>query len=272
MKLLVTINKKEDLLNLDKSLVSGIIIGIDGLTVNTNFSLSKEEVIPLLKDYKVVYLLINKIMHNKDLLYLEEIIDSFKEENIKFIFYDLAVLEIAKKLGIENKFIISEDHLNNSIMSNKFFSSQKLDGAILSNDITLDEIVEIKKSVSYKIYVLAYGYVPIFNSGRKLISSYLDYIKEDKEDGTYYLKYNEKEYPVMEKDDMTVVYDYEKIDYSSEYDIFKENNIDYLILNTIYEDGNINDVIRNFTLKINKNNYKGFLYTKTIYRVKKDEK
>ena len=33
MKLLVTINKKEDLLNLDKSLVSGIIIGIDGLTV-----------------------------------------------------------------------------------------------------------------------------------------------------------------------------------------------------------------------------------------------
>ena len=75
MELLVTINKKEDLLNLDKSLVDGIIIGIDGLTVNTNFSLSKEEVKPLLKDYKVVYLLINKIMHNKDLLYLEETLD-----------------------------------------------------------------------------------------------------------------------------------------------------------------------------------------------------
>lgn len=276
MKLLVTINDKNQITKLSTK-VDGMIIGINGLSVNTNFSCLKENIVPLLDQNKEIYLLLNKMIHNEDLPYLKEVMKYFQDKNVKIIFYDLAVLKIAQELNMVEKLVIKQNHLNNSSMSHEFYQNLGIQNTILSSDITLKEIFEIKESTKMNVFVTAYGYVPIFHSKRKLITSYLDYIQKEKKDDLYYILDKEKKYPIMEEDAGTTVYTYKPINYLEEYSSFLEHKIDYLILDSIYEE-NMDFVIEDFLKAKRKeevreeDRYKGFLYTKTIYKVKKNDK
>ena len=268
MKKILVIPNSLDLLGsvLEKE-VTGVILPITNLSVNRDITFSVEDIKTILNmTSKEICVSINKIMHNSDLKELENTLVALNKMNIsKIFFYDLAVLNIAKRLGIKKDLVIYQEHLNTSIYSNHFWKKNGVKYAVISNDITKEEINEI--SPSMPLMLISYGYIPIFYSRRYLITNYLNYIKETKEQGHYSIKNKEDKYPIVEEEYGTTIYTKEPINLINE---VNNINVEYLILNATLIENQIFLSTLDTYLKEKtdtNNHYVGFLNEKTIYRV-----
>ena len=98
--------------------ITGVILPMKNLSVNRDITFSLEEIKTILNmTSKEISVSINKIMHNSDLKELEETLVALNKMNIsKIFFYDLAVLNICKRLGIKKDLVIYQEHLNTSIL------------------------------------------------------------------------------------------------------------------------------------------------------------
>ncbi len=211
-------------------------------------------------------------MHNNDLLELDNIFNRIKDMNIdKILYYDNSVYNIAKKYNLIDKLVIYHDHLNTSILSHKFYHSLGIKGSYISNDITRDEINDIKDNTNMILYMTVYGYLPIFLSRRHLLTNYLEYIDKKKDDNIYYLKDDKDEYyPIYEEKYGTTIYTKKIVNLLNK---ISELKIDYLVLNSFnIEEDIFNDMLDKF---INNEHideeYIGFLEEETIYKVKGNE-
>ena len=266
-KILVIPNNYDNLGEILKTNIDGIILPIKGLSVNSNIYFSVEDIKNIINlTSKEVCVSINKIMHNEDLKYLEKVLISLNKLNIrKILFYDLAVMNICKKLGIRKELVIYQEHLNASLYSNNFYTKRGIKNILITNDITSEEINEIGKYNS--LMLICYGYLPIFYSRRYLISSYLKYINHDKNSGNYYIKNKEDKYPIIEEENGTTIYSKMPINLINEIDNLK---IDYIILNATLIDNKEFINILNCYLnnkKDTQNHYKGFIDRRTVYKV-----
>ena len=266
-KILVIPNSLDLLGNVLEKEVTGVILPITNLSVNRDITFSVEDIKTILNmTSKEICVSINKIMHNSDLKELENTLVALNKMNIsKIFFYDLAVLNIAKRLGIKKDLVIYQEHLNTSIYSNHFWKKNGVKYTLISNDITKEEINEI--SPSMPLMLISYGYIPIFYSRRYLITNYLNYIKETKEKGHYYIKNKEDKYPIVEEEYGTTIYTKEPINLINE---VNNINVEYLILNATLIENQIFLSTLDTYLKEKtdtNNHYVGFLNEKTIYRV-----
>ena len=173
MKLIVSANSINHLNSLIKKNVDGVIISIDKLAVNDSFYITTNELKKIDFKDKEVFVSLNKLMHNSDLELLRKTIEELKEMNVRIIFYDMAVYNIAKEYDMVNRLIISQDHLNASVLSNKFYLKRGIKASYITSDITKDELLEIKEKSGMEVFFLGYGYAPIFYSRRYLIRNYL---------------------------------------------------------------------------------------------------
>jgi len=267
-KIIVKPNKKEDINELLELEIDGLILALKDFSVGSSFFMSLEEIISLnTKKEKIV--LINKIMHNKDLNKLREILIQLNESDIKkVIFYDISVYTLVKKLKLNNlDLVISQEHLNRSINSNNFYNELGIDYCHISSDITIEEIKDIKEKTNMKLFYTVYGRIPLFCSRRYLISNYLKYIDKEKENIEYYIKNKDDKLYISEEDNATLIY-------SDIVNLINKNDeisfIDYYVLdfNNISE---YKEIILKFkkNIKDNEKHYLGFYDTKTIYKVKK---
>ena len=274
-KLIVIPSNLDELDNLAKMDINGFILGINNYSVELPFYIDIEDVSNIVDKYsdKEIIISLNKIMHNNDLPKLKEILLVLsKINNIKVMFYDMSIYKIVKDNNLNINLIVSQEHLNTSVSSNRFYEKIGIKYSYVSSDITKDELLDIKKNTNLKILFNVYGYVPIFNSRRRLITNYLDYINVTKDSNIYYLELENKKYPIVESELGSTIYTPEVVNLInriSEIDI-----IDYYILNSfnIPHDKFINDL----TMYINKSSspkeeYVGFFDTKTIYKVKNKE-
>ena len=267
-KIIVKPNKKEDINELVKIDVDGLILPLKGLSVGSSFFLSLEDIIDLeIGVEKIV--LINKIMHNSDLEYLKDVLIKLDKSDVKkIIFYDLSVYILSKELNISNiELVIGQEHLNRSINSNSFYNDLGINYSYISSDITIDEIKEIKDNTNMKLFYTVYGRIPLFCSRRYLVTNYFDYINKDKKKNNYYIQNKDDKLYISEEDNATLIYSdvVNLINKVNELDF-----IDYLVLdfNSLKE---YKEVINSFINKImdGKEHYLGFYNTKTIYKVKK---
>ena len=271
-KLIVTANSFEHLEQLIDRDIYGIMLHVDKLSVNSSFYIKIDDIDRIdLKDKKI-YLCMNKIMHNRDLDIVRDALIRLKERDVKILFYDMAVYNISKELGMVDKLVIYQDHLNASILSNKFYYDLGITGSYVTSDITKDELLEIKNNSKMEIFFTGYGYVPIFYSRRYLIKNYLKFI--DKEDmvGKYSIVSDMGiEYPICEEEYGTTIYSEKAvnlINYLSDIEV-----IDYIVMNSNgINDNEFNLMVDKF---INKDSiddcYIGFFNTKTIFKVKNNE-
>lgn len=266
-KILVVPNSYENLGEVLKTNIDGVILPIKGLAVNSSVYFSLEDIKDIINlTSKEVCVCINKIMHNEDLKYLESVIVGLNKLNVrKILFYDLAVIAICRRLGVRKDLVVFQEHLNASLYSNNFYRNRGIKNIVITNDITIDEVNEIGKYNS--LMMNCYGYLPIFYSRRHLISSYLDYIKHDKTGGNYYIKNGLDRYPIIEEKSGTVIYSKMPINLIDEVDRL---NIDYIILNaTLIDSEEFMRVLDSYLE--NKpdlgEHYKGFLNRKTVYKV-----
>lgn len=266
-KILVIPNSLENLGNILKTNVDGIILSIKDLSVNSNIYFTLDDIKSIMNiTSKEVCVSINKIMHNEDLELLENTLIALNKLNIsKIFFYDLSVLNMVKRLNINKELVIFQDHLNASNYSNNFYKRRGINYAVITNDITKNEINEISKY--NRLMLISYGYLPIFYSRRYLISNYLKYINKDKENNIYYIKHNNDKYIIKEEDYGTTIYTKEPIDLIND---INDINVEYIILNLSFTKEEeylsiLNKYLNN--LKDDKEHYRGFIDKKTVYKV-----
>ena len=267
-KLIVTVNSLEQLDELLDKDIYGVMLYIDKLSVNSSFYIDIDEIKNIDFLGKKLYLIMNKLMHNNDLELVRDVLNKVKDMDIHIMFYDMAVYNIAKELNILDKLIIFQDHLNASILSNKFYYDMGIRGSYITSDITGEELLEIKDNSKMEIYFLAYGYAPIFYSRRYLVTNYLKYINKDINGNYKIISDTGISYPICEEEYGTTIYTDRVINLVNYLDYLEK--IDYLILNSnLVKDKEFNVVLDNFINKEKMDDtYLGFFNTKTVFKVK----
>ena len=267
-KILVIPNNKEDMEELLTKNITGLILPIEHLSVNSKCFFSIDNAIEIAnKTNKEICISINKVMMNHDIPLLEKVLIKASHSKIsKVLFYDLAIININNKLHLNLELVVFQDHLNTSISTNLFYQKRGVHYSVISNDITLDEINEISKY--QPLMMIVYGYLPMFYSRRYLITNYLNFLKKEKKKASYSIKDDKKNtYIIEEEENGTTIYTKEPINLINKID---KLNIEYCIINTNY-------IEREIWLKVleqwinnkkdNQNHYLGFLEKKTVYKV-----
>ena len=268
-KYIVSINSHRELSNVLKKDISGIIIYLDKLSVNSSYYMTIEDLLKTDFSNKELFICMNKIMHNADLDLVKKSLKSLKEINCTILFYDMAVYRLAKELDMTNKLMIYQDHLNTSSHSHNFYYNLGIPSSYISSDITGEELFQIRKNYPGKIMFTAYGYIPIFYSRRYLITNYLKYLNLEKKNANYTIKNDQGEvYPIIEEPFGTTVYSSQPVNLINK--LSELINIDYLVLNgNLIAESEFLNIIDNFINQTKMADcYLGFYETKTIYRVK----
>ena len=268
MKLVVSVNSIEHLNTLIEKNIDGIMLSIDKLSVNDSFYIDVDMLDKIDFKDKKVFISLNKLMHNSDLDYLRSVMRKLKDKNVRIMFYDMAVYMIAKEYNMTNKLIIMQDHLNASILSNKFYLDKGIKASYITSDITKDELLDIKKKSGMELFFLGYGYAPIFYSRRYLVTNYLKYIDEKKGNEYKIISDMGNVYPIKEEEYGTTIYTEKPINLLNYVD--EISDIDYLVLKSnMIDDSVFNDMVDKYIRHENiDDDYIGFFNTKTIYKVK----
>ena len=257
-----------------KTNIDGIVVGIKDLSVFPSLQVDINKLKEIIKSTsKEIIVSVNKMIHNADIPYLEEVLMELNKLNIsKILFYNVGVINIAKRLGITKDLVIMQEHLNSSIYSNNFYYNNGVKGSFISSDITKEELLEIKNNTNMEIMFIGYGYLPIFYSRRYLNTNYFNYINKPREDNLYYMRHNEEDYPVLESSDGSIIYTSKPVNLINNLD--EINSIDYIVMDSFNIDNvDFMSALDNFInkTKTNNNEYIGFFNTKTIYKVKNNE-
>jgi len=261
---------------LNKTNIDGFIIGLKNYSIFQSLKISIDQ-IKKIKTNKELYISINKPIHNNELDNIKNILIELSKININGILYeDIAILNINNELNLNLNLIWNQMHLPTNYKTCNYWNSKGAKGAMLSTELMLSDFIDIKKNTNMIIMTYLYGYMPMFESSRTLITNYMKHIKRIKLDKLYYLyeKERNKYYPIYEEYNNTFILDeiLNGINYVKD---FKDNNIDYIVINSLLNNKkDINIVINEYIDALNdkeikkKNVNTGFLFKESIFRVK----
>lgn len=286
-KMLTTLCKLEDYDKV-KNYVDGFILGVKGLSINYPNTYSIEELkkwIPIMqKDEKEVFLSMNKNMHASDLALLESIMRELENYHANaFLYYDISVVTIKQENNFMTPLVWAQEHLSTNYMTCNYWYQFGAEYAYLSGEITLDEIIEIKKHAKSKVIVPIFGRLPMFASRRHLVKNYLDFFHLKSDGSSYLLEKEEKHYPIIDNQYGTVVYSSYYLNGLQESLQLKKEGIDYFYLNPEgiemdkwisilknYKEvslENASELEQEIDQLLEGNTDKGFLYKETVYKV-----
>lgn len=176
MKLICSL-KNRDMLETVYKYVEGVVLGCK-YSFYSDKKYSKEEIneiyqIALQKNIKT-YILLNLVMHENYVDEVKEFIESFKNEEVYFIFQDLGILNILLSLnkaryGIYNPLTMITNYRD--LKEYEFFS---LDAIGVSSEIPVKDVNKCT-SISNKVFYLGFGYHPMYQTYRKLLSLYKEH-------------------------------------------------------------------------------------------------
>ncbi len=286
MQLLVNLTSKE----LDRFLefTNSFIIGLENYSVNY-YEISLDEIKELLEKYPNIDLFVslNKNIFNKDIKDLENKLISLSKLKIKgVLFYDLAILEIVKRLNLNLDLVIHQTHMITNYNICNYYHDLGVKYGYLSTEITEEEISEISSKTKLELMAYFIGHPIISHSKRKLVSNYYTYAKKENK-----LDYNvikehgkdSKKYYIKEDKKGTNILTYDILNGTKAFTILKEK-LKYAILDTNLIDEDLfikilslykrnldkklsnEDLIQEVQDLIGEND--GFFYLKTIYKVK----
>ena len=264
-----------------------LLFGLKDLSTYEN-EISLEE----LNKYKnkEIYLALDKNMFNEDLPKLEESLKEIDKLNIKgILFYDLAVLHISKRLNLKTPLIWNQNFLVTNYKTCNFYEKQNIKGAVISGEITIEEIEQLAKNTKIDLYINAFGYQLMAISKRKLITNYFNHTKEKNQEKVHKMIEKENSYPIIENKTCTKIYTKEVLNGIKYLNRLKQAGIKYIILNDILlDEEKFNKVAKIYEEALNKNETDQellerekqikniinntstlFLDKKTIYKVKR---
>ena len=266
------------------------LIGLKGFSVNNNLCISIND-LKELKTYigdKELFINLNKNFTNSDIIKLKDVMERLNNYNIKGVFYyDVAVINIYNSIDASYELVWAGEHATTNYATINYWYSFGVKFCLISSDITLKEIIDIKKNTKSKLIVPIFGYQPMFNSKRHIVKNYLEYFKLSDNSKINYIEKEGKVYPIIDDKNGTTVYTNNILNGIKDYNTLKDNNIEYALVNSFNIDSSkFMDILRILS-HINRDNVyasyahinsmfsnidSGFLYQETVMRVKKNEK
>lgn len=284
MKLLIEPISK-NCLYLDK--VDGIILPLENYSVESNISFSLDEIKDIVsKSNCEVFIKLNKNIFNHEIDDLKNILVELDKINVTGIFfYDLAVLELKRELGLNVDLVWNQTHMVNNYKTCNYYYSKGCKYALLGKEITLDEIKDIiiKSDITSMVEVISKPSVAF--SKRKLITNYYknlgmigkdSFVALEKVTGTKYILKENNDGTTFYLDVITNGTSVIKDLYNCgcKYIIFREFGLEDIFSELIddtknYINNGCND--NNYLEKYKKlGDSTNFFFKETIYRVKKN--
>ena len=214
----------------------GFIVGIEGFSNNFNNYYKLEdldEIIDISKEFnKDIYIALNRLYYNDEIENLKELVKKLIKYDITGIGYtDNGLLNILNELNYDKDILWLSNHLGTNSKTINFLEKRNVDLALLSTEITIDEIVSIKKNTNIKIGTCLYGFLNMATSSRKLLTNYFEFIDRNKKSKEYVMKdkVKNKEYRLVEERD-TNFFTNSVLNGISFYPTLIENSIDFIYL------------------------------------------
>jgi putative protease len=169
-----------DFISLNAALKNGadsIYVGIEGCNMRANASnFTLETLKNAVKEChdldKKIYVCTNTIMKNKDLNYFKEILPVINSYEVDaLIISDLGALKLARDEGIETHMSIQANISNYESLN--LLEELGVSRVVLSRELSLPEIKEIKENTNLEIETFVHGAMCVAVSGRCFLSSHL---------------------------------------------------------------------------------------------------
>jgi len=282
MELLIEVSQKNNLY-LDNT--DGIILALNNYSVESIVSFSIDEIKEIKKNTsKKIFVKINKNLMNEDIEKVRDILIELDKLGIDGVFfYDLAILELKRELGLSIDLVWNQTHMVNNYKTCDYYYSKGVKYALLGKEITLDEIIEIinKSKITSMVEVISKPSVAF--SKRKLITNYYkDLGKEKSNELIIREKITDSNYHLIEDNNGTSFYLDIVTNGTGVIKELFENNCQYIIMREFGVDS-FEELIKDTKNYISNNcidtsyvsKYKklgdstNFFFKKTIYKVKK---
>ncbi len=266
----------------------GIILPLKDFSINYDSYFTLDDIKDIRNKYDgEIFVVINKMIFNKDLDSLKNVLLDIDKIGVTGIFYyDVSVLEFKKELNLKADLVWNANHMVTNYETCNYYFSKGVKYAYLSNEITLDETLEINKKSSITPMFTMVSKPVVGTSFRHLLTNYYKaHNKEFKNNLSIKESKTKEEFIVSEENDGTTFRFNKILNNTRCLKKLKDNNFPYLVFIEDSIDSDkfyraldiINDYVKNDidNLKdvydlLGRNT--GFSYRKTIYRVKKHEK
>ena len=178
MKFLCTIPNVESFSKV-KHLCDGVVMTNKKYSSRYETSFSFEEILQIVKKCNTArmeaYLLVDDILTDSDITAVYELINTFKDTNLFYIFGDLAVYQILKEFNITKKGVYNPSTLVSNYVDFIFWKDYKVKGLFPTLEIPLTDIAIIGKNKKVKLFYKGFGMNVMFHSKRKLLSCYKEH-------------------------------------------------------------------------------------------------
>jgi U32 family peptidase len=157
---------------------------------------------------KKVYVALNGIFHNHIFNSLSKYLSNLQEIGVDCIICgDPSIFVIVKEHDIQIPVHWNPETLATNYQTLEYWMTKGATRAVLSNELQIENVVEMKKKLPIQIEVQAHGMTCIFQSKRELVSNYYKHVSNGEEDkntsqaGKLYIKEFDKpntHYPIFE--------------------------------------------------------------------------
>lgn len=276
-----------------KNNINNFLLPLDNYAVEYNVFFTIEEIKKIREQYKNIniFISINKNIFNEEVEKLKEILIELDKINIAGIFYyDLSIIKLKKELNLKTELVWNQTHMVTNYKTCNYYKELGVKYALISKEITKDEIIEIINKSEIIPIVELISYPSIAFSKRKLITNYYKSLeKEKKKEIIIHEKVSNDDYKLKENISGTTFFKNEILNGTSILEELLNNNLKYIILKEDFINHglfikvitNINYFINNYRKMNEKDkenwiadqekilgNNTGFFFKKTIYKVK----
>lgn len=251
MEIIVKVNKLEDVYTLDN---------VDAyLLANRQFSYRFVESFCINKINKVrkyahennkkIYVLINKIFKDDELDKLEVFLTKLKKAKVDGIFFtDFAVFMLAEKLEMSDKCIFYHETFLRNTYDILTYQESGINKIICSKDMHLKDIKLLPKEKKDTYGIICFGYIPLYESQRKILTHYISMNKLPKSlihSTTLSLKEHTRDdrYKVIEQEGVSSIFDSKVYSYLSYIKELSENINMFIVDSLFFETSYIKEVV-----------------------------
>ena len=272
--------------------VNHFLFGLKNYSVHYP-ELSLEEIKELSKKCEL-FIGMNKNIFNEELEEVEHLLIELGKVNIKGVFfYDLAILSIVRRRQLNLDLVWNQTHMVTNYNTCNYYFEKKVKYGWVANEITLEEIIEMKKKTKMQLIVQIMGYPSMSHSRRMLITNYFKSMGKVKAKAKYMLQdhpNHENNYFITEDKTGTSLFFGKIINGTKALPELIKNHLDYGLLDTSFIPTDISlqvlEIFNELKEKVEKEEMfdldkylektasligdsTNFFYQKTIYKVKK---
>lgn len=155
--------------NNKESVYDNMILPLEGYSIGFDVYYNIDEINELAKTHEVS-VIINRFLHKDDIKNVEDVLN--KLQNIKYCLVE--DLGLVSSLNKENV-VVCQNHILNNYDAINMFKGLGYSNVLINNDLTIDEIKEIKSNTTSNLFIYYIGKLNLMYSKRHLINSFCEH-------------------------------------------------------------------------------------------------